>query len=198
MIYFTSDLHFFHDREFIWEPRGFSSEQEMRKAQVEEWNRVVSKEDDIYMLGDFCLGQDKEAVKELVSSLPGKIHIIIGNHDTAAKLEMYRKLPNVVEIAYATVLTYKKRRYYLSHYKTDTSNLESDPKTCVINLHGHIHSKQIFAEDKPYNINVSMDAQQGRIISIEEVREQFQRKVQECAAYLEEDSRENEGELLEL
>ena len=184
MIYFTSDPHLFHDREFIWKPRGFSSEKEMRESFLNEWMSTVSKEDDVYVIGDFCLGQDKEAIRELVSALPGRIHLIIGNHDTPAKIQIYESLPNVVEIAYATVITYKKRQYYLSHYKTETSNLEANPWTCVVNLHGHIHTKQVFADDKPYNINVSVDAQRGKIVSIEQIREMFKSKVEECASYL--------------
>ena len=32
MIYFTSDLHLGHDREFVWEARGFENVREMTKA----------------------------------------------------------------------------------------------------------------------------------------------------------------------
>lgn len=100
-VYFTSDLHLFHNRKFIYEPRGFSSEQEMREIILSEWKSKVKPEDDIYVLGDFCLGKDYKAIEELIESLPGKIHLVIGNHDTDAKVELYKTIPNIVEIAFA-------------------------------------------------------------------------------------------------
>ena len=33
-IFVTSDMHFGHDREFIWKARGFTSLQEMNEAYV--------------------------------------------------------------------------------------------------------------------------------------------------------------------
>ena len=35
MIYFTSDTHFCHDKEFLYKPRGFSSIEEHDKTVVE-------------------------------------------------------------------------------------------------------------------------------------------------------------------
>ena len=44
-VWLTSDLHLSHDRDFIWEPRGFKSVDEMNKAIVANWNRVVGPAD---------------------------------------------------------------------------------------------------------------------------------------------------------
>ena len=40
-IWFTSDLHFGHDREFLWGPRGFENIQEHDAVIFEKWNSVV-------------------------------------------------------------------------------------------------------------------------------------------------------------
>lgn len=184
MIYFTSDPHLFHSREFLWRPRGFNSEQEHREHFLAEWDRLITDEDDIYVVGDFFLGSDLDKVREIASQLKGRIHLIIGNHDTDKKIELYKELPNFVEIVYATKIKYRKREFYISHYKTDTSNLEADPCNCVINIHGHIHTKEVHYNDIPYQINVSLDAQQNRIVSIDEVIEMFNNKVKECISYL--------------
>ena len=37
----TSDLHFCHDREFVWETRGFQNVEEMNEAIVERFNSVI-------------------------------------------------------------------------------------------------------------------------------------------------------------
>ena len=184
MIYFISDLHFFHDREFIWKVRRFSSEEEMRETYLKEWEKTIDRDDDVYLLGDFCLGSDFDRIGELILSLKGKIHLIIGNHDSDARIEYYKTFDNIVEIVYATVLKYNGRRYYLSHYITETATLESDPKECVINLHGHLHTKQMFHEDKPYLINVSVDVTGGKFMTFDDIENAFNAKVKECIKYL--------------
>ena len=185
MIYFTSDLHFFHDREFIYLPRGFKSELEMREYYVKMWNDTVTNEDDVYMLGDFCLGQRFEDIKELITSLNGKIHLVIGNHDTDMKIKLYETLDNLVEIRDVIPrFKYDKFRFYLSHYPTITSNLESNISECVINLHGHIHSKVKFYEDRPYMYCVCADANGGYPEEIEEIILEMNRKVKECLEFL--------------
>ena len=184
MEYITSDLHLFHDREFIYKPRGFNSEEEMRETYIKQWRKTVKDNDDIYNLGDFCLGTDKDKIRNLISSLPGRIHLIIGNHDTDAKIELYQNIPNIVEMAFATRITRNGRTYYLSHYPTLTSNLESNPKHCVINLYGHIHEAKKFFEDRPYMRNVSVDANDNKFLTFEEIERDFNAEVKKCISYL--------------
>ena len=45
MVFVTSDLHFCHDREFVWGARGYANVDEMNEAQVRKWNEVVTDED---------------------------------------------------------------------------------------------------------------------------------------------------------
>lgn len=184
MVYFTSDLHFFHDREFIYKPRGFSSEEQMRNAYTSIWKDTVTDTDDVYVCGDFCLGQDYTAIENLIHNLPGKIHLIIGNHDTSAKIDFYNKFENIVEITYATILKYKKRSYYVSHYVTQTSSLETDPKHCLINVHGHVHENKMFTNDIPYLINVSVDVTGGKLLTFEDINNAFKSEVLNCIKYL--------------
>ena len=112
-IYLTSDLHFNHDREFVYGARGFNSVQEMNEAIIERWNSVVSDEDDVYLLGDICLGgatlEKLQENRELIKRLHGKIHVINGNHDTDKRQLMYTTCENVVESGkWADMLHYKK------------------------------------------------------------------------------------------
>ena len=93
MIWFTSDLHLNHDREFIWGPRGFKSVDEANRTLIDNWRFVVKPDDDIYVLGDFFLGKDHDYIENVLSRLPGKIHVIIGNHDTPAKVKIYEAAP---------------------------------------------------------------------------------------------------------
>lgn len=173
MIWFTSDLHFNHDKEFIWGPRGFQNIYEMNEAIIKNWNNVVEPEDDVYVLGDLMLG-DAEAGIKLIKQLKGKIHIILGNHDTAAKRTLYENCYNVVEITYATVIKFKGYHFYLSHYPTITSNHdESKPlKVKVISLCGHSHYTNRFKDmDKGIIYHVEQESHNSTPILLETIIE---------------------------
>ena len=145
MIYFTSDLHFGHDKDFIYKSRGFNSIEDHDNTIIENWNNIVTEDVDIYVVGDLMLG-DKEYGLNCLKRLKGKIHIVVGNHDTTNKIDLYStKLNNVVEIKPIIILKYNKYKFYLSHYPTITSNLEKDSlKDCLINLYGHTHQTTKF------------------------------------------------------
>ena len=49
MVYFTSDLHFCHDKDFVYAARGFENINEMNAEIVRRWNEVVYPDDDIYV-----------------------------------------------------------------------------------------------------------------------------------------------------
>ena len=50
MIWFTSDLHFGHDRSFIYEPRGYSNIYEEAEDLIEKFNSVITWEDSVYIV----------------------------------------------------------------------------------------------------------------------------------------------------
>ncbi len=164
MIYLCSDWHFNHDREFVWGARGFSSIEEMNAEIVKRHNETVRPDDDVYVLGDCCLGgaESLAANKEIIESLNGKIHIITGNHCTNPRIEMYGTCANVVEvIKHATVLKYHKQHFYLSHYPTLTANKDEDRplKEKAINICGHSHTKNPLEDfDKGLIYHVEMEA----------------------------------------
>lgn len=170
MIWFTSDLHINHDRDFIYEPRGFSSVKEMNEEEIDRWNMIVDPEDDIYVVGDFCLGSDMEYINEVVSTLKGKIHLLVGNHDTRAKIALYKTLPNIVSIDAARYLDYRGYTFYISHYPCMTVNPTDAPnKKVVFNLFGHTHSKDSFYDDTPYMYNVAVDAHNCYPVSLDRI-----------------------------
>lgn len=162
-IFVCSDLHLSHDRQFVWGARGFNSIEEMNATIIERFNSVVSPEDEVYILGDLCLGgaDSLEANRAMLEQLNGKLHIILGNHDTPARIAMYRELPSVVEVVYATMLRYRGYHFYLSHFPTMTGNLDDDKplKARVINICGHNHTTDKFIDmNKGLIYHVELDA----------------------------------------
>lgn len=175
-----------HDREFIWGPRGFKSVEEMNAALIERWNNTVSESDIVYVLGDFFLGRDYDFIDKTLNQLNGNIYVIIGNHDTPAKDEFYSRHPKVLSIAYADMIVWKKRVFYLSHYPTFTSDLQCNPKHAIFNLFGHTHSNKKFFEDRPYMYNVAADAHNCTPVSIEQIYTDIDNEINKCISFLDE------------
>ena len=118
MIWLTSDLHLFHNKEFIYEPRGFASIEAMNEAIERNWNDTVNNDDEVYILGDLMVGGkavSNEVGMEVVRRLKGKKHIIIGNHDTDARIKLYQQEESVIDVQYTLMMRYKGRSLYLSH-----------------------------------------------------------------------------------
>ncbi len=148
-IFVTSDLHFNHNKPFIYEPRGFQSVTGMNNAIIYNWNSVVEPDDEVYILGDVMLGDNAEGLR-LLKQLKGHTHIILGNHDTDTRRALYENCCNVVEVTYATVIHYNHYHFYLTHYPCITSNFDyNKPLTArILNLCGHAHTTDKFANWK--------------------------------------------------
>lgn len=155
-IWFSSDLHFGHDREFLWGPRGFDSIEKMNKKIIQNIKETVGEEDHFYICGDLALCPPEEA-KYWLSQIPGKVHVIIGNHDTDTRLKLYESLG--FDCSYGGRMHYGLYHFFLSHYPTLTANPgENKLSIAHINLYGHTHDKSCWHPENPYAYNVSMDA----------------------------------------
>ena len=176
-IYFTSDTHFCHNKDFCYEPRGFKTIEEMNEKIFNNWNSIVTDEDDVYHLGDVMLNDDIQGMMYL-KNLKGKIHIIRGNHDTDTRVEKYKQLDNIVEITYATIIKYKKTHLYLCHYPTLTANYDDDKPwhKNLVNLFGHTHQQENFYNNNPYMYHVGVDSHNCKPIEVEEILEEIRQK----------------------
>lgn len=190
-IYLTSDLHFNHNREFIWKARGFTSVQEMNEEIIKRHNALVRPDDDVYILGDSSLGGGDEQIlatnKALIEQLNGKLHIIRGNHDTDRRVAMYASCKNVVgSILYADMIHYKGYHFYLSHFPTLTGNLEKESlKQCTCNLFGHTHQTTNFHMDMPYMYHVGVDSHDCKPVLLDDIIKEMEEKVIECLKEIE-------------
>lgn len=171
-IFFTSDLHFCHNKEFLYVPRGFTNIQDMNEALVENWNKVVKPNDEVYNLGDFALN-DIEAAIQYINRLNGTIRWIYGNHDTEKKIDrIMDECSNVWAIGYADLIKHEKKfSIYMSHYPTLTANFdEKHFSRHIIALHGHTHQQTNFLQlDNPFLYHVGMDSHNCTPVHIDEV-----------------------------
>ena len=186
MIYVTSDLHFGHDRQFIFGPRGFNSIQEHDEALIERWNSVITPEDEVYILGDLMLKDNVHGI-ECLKRLNGTKYFVRGNHDTDTRMNLYMD-EQEADIAFAgdaCYLRYKGYHFYLSHYPTLTGNLEEESlKQMTCNLYGHTHQKTNFYEDRPYMYHVGVDSHDCYPVLLDQVIEDMNAKVKECKEML--------------
>lgn len=79
---YISDLHFGHENVIKFDHRPFGDVDAMDRCMIEFWNSRVSKEDDVYIVGDFCYRTSKEP-EWYLKQLKGNKHLVVGNHDSA-------------------------------------------------------------------------------------------------------------------
>lgn len=114
---FTSDPHFNHINilQYCSSTRPYGSVDEMNESLVKLYCDAVTKDDDLWFLGDIGFG-DPQKVIELVSRIPGKKHLIVGNHDKKLlKHDSFRQLFSTIDKLYE--LRVDKQLIVLCHYK---------------------------------------------------------------------------------
>ena len=166
MIWFTSDLHFGHDKPFIYEPRGFNTVYDAAETIIERFNNVISWDDDLYILGDCMLGEDRFGLNCLYQ-LPGIKHLVIGNHDSDNRIELYRKSGIFDSIEWGGRLKNGKYSFYLSHDPMMMGNYkDKHPTWC---LAGHTHSSDKFEHGNNCVYNVAVDAHNCCPVSFDQI-----------------------------
>ena len=175
MIYFTSDLHFCHNKDFCYLVRQCNDVEEMNEKIRENINKTVTEDDTLYILGDVYLSSD-EGIEWFKKINCNDIRLIIGNHDTDNKLNNLMATGKIASCVYADIIKWGKYRFYLSHYPSLTGNEEKHLSTCLINLFGHTHQLNKFFQGQdgfniPWMYNVGVDANDCTPVSIEEIIE---------------------------
>ena len=79
--FFTSDLHFGHKNIIKYCNRPHSSVDIMNERIVELWNRYIPEDADVFILGDVAFSMSKNKIREILNSMNGRKHLVIGNHD---------------------------------------------------------------------------------------------------------------------
>ena len=150
MIWLTSDLHIGHDK--IAHARGYPTTTAHDHAITRGIHRRVNPRDDLFILGDAALG-NKQTAAELIATLPGRKHLILGNHDRQHPLNGNTHNPhdgdlrdvfNSVQLA--TTLRHGGTVLLLSHFPYDGDPQPDDrhtqwrlPDHGTPLLHGHMH-----------------------------------------------------------
>ncbi|HVJ51287.1 MAG TPA: metallophosphoesterase [Aliidongia sp.] len=157
--FFTSDTHFGHGGAMALYRRPFASVAAMDAAMIENWNRTVGPEDEIWHLGDFAIRPRQGRIAELLGQLNGIKHLITGNNDPAEALEA----SGWTSVGAYAELMEEGRRVVLCHYAFRTWR---DMAKGAIDLHGHSHGR---LAGLPRQWDVGVDAWDFRPITLAEI-----------------------------
>lgn len=173
-VFVTSDLHFFHNKEFVWQMRGYESVEEMNEIQIEKFNSIVRPEDTCYFCGDVALGPDPQAAADILKQLNGNKILILGNHDSPTKIKKYQEENVFSDYQYAFVAKIAKLPFYFSHYPTLTGNGSS---LAAINLFGHTHQIVNNFNDEPWMAHIGVDSRDGFPVNVEDIAKEMKEKI---------------------
>lgn len=177
MNFYTSDFHFKHLNIISYMQRPYQSIEEMTEGLIKIWNDTVSKDDHVYVLGDFSLNVNNNP--EIVARLNGTRTLVVGNHDLQQYYHLHsdkalRRLEKVyqkhLDCGWLEVVTNKEvvllngQRVLLSHmpYIKDTAMYDErylkfrpEDKGLFL-LHGHLHKHYL---KKKNMIDVGIDGE---------------------------------------
>ena len=99
--WYTADLHLNHANIIRHCSRPFASAEEMDREILHRM-QCVEEDDDLWILGDFAFARNadsKRYVAELFEAIPGKKHLVRGNHDHKSTLNLpWASVGDLVEI----------------------------------------------------------------------------------------------------
>lgn len=155
MIYYISDLHFYHTNILKMCNRPFENIEEMNDKLIENWNKKVGEEDTIYFLGDFSFKSNQNKANEILKQLNGKKYFIKGNHDKSTWLQKIKELGLIEDYFDYKEIEDNGRRVILCHYPLHSWNALYRGS---YHLYGHVHDKTVENEDWQKNrFNVSCE-----------------------------------------
>jgi len=83
-LWFTSDIHFFHQNIIQYCNRPWTSADEMNEGIIRNWNEVVGKDHKVFIIGDLAMGGRGKAdrLASMLYRMNGELYLIPGNHDS--------------------------------------------------------------------------------------------------------------------
>jgi calcineurin-like phosphoesterase family protein len=175
-LWFTSDLHAYHENIIKYCSRPFKNALEMNEKLIQNWNELVQVDDDIIIAGDFIHSGNLELIQDFISKLNGKIWLVYGNHDRQNKLDR----PIVQAMLYHTSdaldfqveddeLEDKYMKFHITHYPCEYWTRGA------VHLHGHIHSGPLSTSAeklnfKPLRYDIGIDNNNFKPISYAQIK----------------------------
>ncbi len=169
-IWFTSDQHYSHKNIIEYSKRPFADVKEMNEAMVQRWNEVVRPGDLVYSLGDFCLGDEEDAVK-YAKRLIGQKYLVYGNHDKRLRKNKDFNAQWIWQKDYAKIEV-GNQKIILCHFPFLTWDGSHKGNW---NLHGHSHGS-LPDDPNALRLDVGVDCWDYYPVSFEELQKRMSKK----------------------
>lgn len=140
-IFFWSDTHFNHNKEFVWGVRGFKSATEHTDELIHRINSTVKENDILFHLGDFCLNSTWEQFEDIIDKIKcSNIYYISGNHNSRIKQlqkdPSHRLYKKINFLGHYRECIINGQKVVLSHYPIYSWNAMGKESWMI---HGHEH-----------------------------------------------------------
>ena len=175
-IFFTSDLHLGHERALSDRPE-FRDIREHDEFLIEQWNKKVTKKDEIYILGDLSF-RSPHPIEHYLSRMNGRKHLIIGNHDGYWMHHVADLSEHFESVEHLKIIKFEKKRITLCHYPMlewpGSRYVESGSSFLI---HGHIHGDthspayRHIRYFQPHALNAGVDVNHFQPVTFAELQE---------------------------
>lgn len=196
-IFFTADTHFNHANVINFESRPFASVEEMDEVLIENWNRAVTPNDEVWVLGDYSLPTGREKALSYLSKLHGTKYLVTGNHDRCSpamrNAHLYQR--EYLDAGFAAIFDVMRLRLpaltkrgpkldiLMSHYPYSGEHGDAADRYTALRLrdtgvpliHGHVHGewRTRFSEAQTPMINVGVERWDYTPVSAQDLHRLF-------------------------
>lgn len=168
-VFFTSDPHFCHKNIIEYCNRPFKDVDEMNATLIENWNRIITDNDIVFLGGDFCFSGIKTWCY-LLDRLNGKKYLTIGNHDKNIPESKFLDIQHRFDIRIIgdEEISFEGQRITVDHYPL-ISWFQSHRGSW--NLHGHVHGGLVNSDiTTPNQLDIGVDVHNFTPLSYEDVK----------------------------
>jgi calcineurin-like phosphoesterase family protein len=121
----------------------------MDQKMIQQWQSQINHDDDVFLLGDVFFSNTEQSVKT-ISRLPGKKHLIYGNHDQVIRGSKELQ-SHFVSIQEYKELKFNGQELILFHYPIQEWNKIHHG---AIHCYGHIHQRRSNVGGRAINVCV--------------------------------------------
>jgi len=162
-IFLIADTHFGHANIIKYENRPFPDPDAMTESLINLWNSVVSKNDDVYLLGDFSM-YNKERSTEICRRLNGRKILIMGNHDDKS-VQYYLDCGFYMVSKHPVIL---ENYWILSH-----EPMYVNDNMPYANIYGHVHGSAQYSTYSAQSCCVCVERTGYKPIPFEDIKEKI-------------------------
>lgn len=158
--FFIADTHFGHKAIIDYENRPFDDTEQMDSFIISSWNKTVSDEDRVFVIGDFSM-YDNERTAEICRMLKGRKQLIMGNHDTQPPV-FYSECGFEAVSPYPVIID---GFWILSH-----EPMYINTNMPYANIFGHVHNNPVYTDHSPQSFCVCCERTEYRPIEFDEIK----------------------------